>query len=143
MADPRIGRSNLKNNDRFMTALADGVTITYSATTEGGSAVVGRAVTISSTSYTISTVADGEGVLGKLIQVEADGICTVQIGGFMTLPGGTGAALTAMKKFVGDLLVAAEGYIREVNTAAAAELGVCRGFIVDASVTTAVVVYLE
>ena len=41
-----------------------------------------------------------------------------------------------------DLLVAAEGYIREVATGTAAELGRCRGWIDDPTTTTAVVVCL-
>jgi hypothetical protein len=44
---------------------------------------------------------------------------------------------------VGDLLVSAKGYIREVATATAAELGVMGGSaIIDPSTTTAVVVNL-
>jgi len=81
-------------------------------------------------------------VLGKLIKVESDGFCVVQTEGYMTLPGGTSATLTAGSKIVGDLLVSAEGYIRVVATGTAAELGVARGIIVDATTTTAVLVKL-
>lgn len=143
MTNPRGAVENLYTDEIYMSAVADGVTITYDATQEGGSSVVGRAVTLSGDDYTISTVADGEAVLGRLVDVKADGRCTVQKSGFMPLPAGTGASLTRGKKIVGDLLVAAEGYIREVNTAVAAELGVARGMIIDPSDTTAVVVYLE
>jgi hypothetical protein len=68
----------------------------------------------------------------------------------MELPGGTAATLTVGKKIVGDLLVAAEGYIREVadpttvdpTLAELTELNASRGFIMDPTTTTAVVVYL-
>lgn len=125
----------------FVTFLIDDSTITYSATAANGSASVGLAVALS-THKTIELVGDGEEVLGKLISVESDGKAVVQTGGYMELPGGTGAALTPGKKIVGDLLSSAEGYIREVATATAAELGVARGMIIDAGTTTAVVVRL-
>lgn len=124
-----------------MRVAIDNVAITFDDTVAGGSSSVGLAVTYSAAG-TISTVADGEFVLGKLIKVESDNYATVQYRGAMTLPGGTGASLTLGKAIVGDLLVAAEGYIREVNTAAAAELGVKRGLIHDAGTTTAVQVML-
>ena len=141
MADPRYGVGFLKigqNNESF---LIDDVAITYSATQNGGSSSVGLAVTMSA-AQTISTVADGEAVIGKLLKVEPDGVATVQVKGGMTLPAGSSASLTRGKMIVGDLLVAAEGYIREVNTAVAAELGVARGSIHNGGTTTAVVVML-
>jgi len=101
------------------------------------------AVTLTAaTAQTVELVADGEGVLGKLIKVEADDIANVQIAGSMTLAGGTGATLTRQKAIVGDLLIAAEGYIRDVATGTAAELGVCRGFVIDDAVATAAWVWL-
>ncbi|MHC4088675.1 MAG: hypothetical protein ACYSVY_00075 [Planctomycetota bacterium] len=142
MADPRLTAGWDGIGAVYATCKVDASTITYSATSAGGSASVGLAVTWSANAKVIETVADGEFVLGKLIKVEADGIATVQIAGHMTLPAGTTATLTLGKAIVGDLLVAAEGYIREVATATAAELGVQRGFIVDPAVTTAVEVYL-
>ena len=142
MADPRLAVSLDGVDAKYESFLADGVTITYSATSEGGSAVVGRAVNFSAAA-TVQLAADASAVIGKLIRVESDGVCVVQTGGYMTLPGGVGAALTLSKKIVGAASAApANGYIREVNTAAAAELGLARGFIVDAGTTTAVVVKL-
>lgn len=114
-------------------------TIVYDVLEEGGSAQVGLAVTIESDD-TVSLVGDGELVIGKLIKVEPGGMCVVQTGGHMTLPGGTGATLTIGEAIVGDLLVAAEGYIRAVATGTAAELGHARGQIINNDVTTAVVV---
>ena len=69
------------------TYLIDGVTITYDATKAGGSAVVGRAVTLSDDAV-VALTEDGDAVEGKLLTVERDGACTVQVGGFCTLPGG-------------------------------------------------------
>lgn len=142
MADPRNAVDFDGINAVYETYLIDNSTITYSATAINGSAKVGLAVALSAAS-TIETAGNGEEVLGKLIKVEADGKAVVQTGGHVTLPAGNGASLTLGKKIVGALNASsAEGYIREVATGAAAELGVARGMIVDASVTTAVKVRL-
>lgn len=142
MADPRLTVDYGGIGEQIVTFKIDNSTITYSATADGGSSQVGYAVTLSAAD-TVELVGDGEAVVGKLLSVESDNVAAVQVGGFMTLPGGTGASLTLGKKIVGDLLVAAEGYIREVNTATAAELGLARGMIVDAGTTTAVWVKLD
>jgi hypothetical protein len=141
MADPRNTVAFDDIGYEAQTFLIDNSTITYSATATNGSASVGLAVALSA-AETVELVGDGEEVIGKLIKVESDNKAVVQTAGYMTLPGGTGASLTVGKKIVGDLLVSAEGYIREVATGTAAELGVARGFIVDAGTTTAVVVKL-
>lgn len=141
MSDPRSAVRYDEIKPEFVTFKIDDSTITYSATEVNGSAQVGLAVTFAAAD-TVALVADGEAVVGKLISVTPDDYCTVQVAGFMTLPGGTAATLTQGKAIVGDLLVAAKGYIREVATATAAELGVQRGMIVNAAVTTAVVVRL-
>jgi len=141
MADPRLAVAYEGLDADYATFKIDNSTITYSATAAGGSAVVGRAVTFS-TDDTVALVADGEAVIGKLISVESDNYARVQYCGFMTLPAGTGASLTLGKKIVGALLVADKGYIREVATGTAAELGLARGFIVNNDTTTAVVVNL-
>jgi hypothetical protein len=117
-------------------------TIVYDATEAGGSEQVGLAVTLES-SKTVSLVGDGENVEGKLIKVEPGGVCVVQVEGVMELPAGDGATVTAGRQIVGDLGTAsAEGYIRNVATGTAAELGVARGRIIDVTDTTAVVVEL-
>ena len=119
--------------------------ITYDRTYEGNSPEFGRACAMTAASE-VDLCADADCVVGKLLKVEKDPtytyVCSVQVAGLMTLPGGTGATLTRGKKVVGDLLVADKGYIREVDTAVAAELGKMRGFIIDASDTAAVVVAL-
>ena len=144
MADPRLTTSNVGTNAQYGSFAADNSTIVYSATSAGGASAVGLAVTMTSTGKVISTIADAEPVLGKLIQVDADGVCTVQVGGVMELPGGTAAALDEGKRVVGALGGAsgtAEGYIRAVGTAAA-EAHVGRGMIEDGSTSTAVAVRL-
>lgn len=141
MTDPRLNVRYDEIGAERVTFKIDASTITYSATENNGSAQVGLAVTYSAAD-TVQLAGDGEAIVGKLLEVTKDGYCVVQTGGYMTLPGGTSATLTQGKAIVGDLLVAAEGYIREVATATAAELGVQRGSIVNAAVTTAVVVRL-
>lgn len=141
MADPRLTPSNIGVDPEYRTYLIDASTITYSATTANGSAQVGLAVTFSAAD-TVALAVDGNAVVGKLLQVEPNSICRVQTDGVVTLPAGTGASLTRGKKIVGALLVAAGGYIREVATATAAELGVARGIITNAADTAAVVVDL-
>lgn len=142
MADPRKAVKFEGIDPKYATFAIDNSTITYSATADDGSAQVGLAVALSAAN-TVKLTEDAEAVIGKLIKVEADGYATVQIAGYMTLPGGDSASLTRGKKIVGDLGAAsAKGYIREVATAQAAELGVARGFIQDAGTTTAVLVYL-
>lgn len=141
MADPRLDVRFEEIGYRAETFKIDDSTVTYSATEDNGSAQVGLAVTLSA-AETIGLVGDGEDVLGKLIEVREDNYAVVQTRGYCTLPGGTAATLTLGEKIVGDLLVAAEGYIRAVNTATAAELGHANGRIIDAGTTTAVVVDL-
>lgn len=139
MADPRatVVLDDVGEVEQY-TFMIDNSTITYSATTAGGSASVGLAVTMSA-AKTVALTADGDAVVGKLIQVFGDNTCTVQLGDVLVLPGGTGASLTLGKKIVGALGAAnAKGYIREVATATAAELGKARGMIADAGTTTAV-----
>lgn len=130
---------------RYATFLVTGSNITYDSDEEGNTAQQDLAATLS-TNGVVDLVGDGEMVLGRIEKAETDGTnvwVSVQIHGMMTLPGGASADLTEGKHIVGDLGAAsAEGYIREVATATAAELGVDRGFIVDPGTTTAVMVWL-
>ncbi len=116
-------------------------TIVFDADEENGSAQVGLACTLRSDG-TVGLVGDGEQVEGRIAKVETGGFCAVENEGNVNLPAGTGASLTPGKGIVGALLSSAEGYIREVATATAAELGRQRGRIKDATDTTAVVVEL-
>lgn len=142
MADPRVLDFTGIDNDDVATFKIDDSTITFDAAQVNGSAAVGKAVTLSA-DKTVALAADGEAVIGKLLKVEPDKLASVQYAGYMTLPAGTGASLTLGKKIVGALNASsAKGYIRETNTATAAENGVSRGFIVDNDTTTAVLVKL-
>jgi hypothetical protein len=124
-----------------ITCVADGSTVTFDRTQAGGSAQVGLAVNLSA-SKTIQTAGDGERILGVLLNVEPDGMCTVQVGGVATFKGGTSATLTPGSAIVGDLLSAAEGYIQTVGTGSVAAGIAGRGMILDASDTNAVKVLL-
>jgi len=150
MSDPRLSASVVGVGARFATFEVDDSSITYDADYAGGSEQVGLAVNLSD-DLTIQLVGDGEFVLGKLIKVEADNMCTVQIGGGCTLPGGDGATLTHGLRIVGDLgASSAEGYIRNAavgtnqdpTTAEMTEMLNARHMIIDASTTTAVEVML-
>jgi hypothetical protein len=140
MSDPR---KTLLNTDVYAptrTRKIDDSTITYDKTKAGGAAAVGKAVKLS-TDDTIALTTDGSMVLGKLESVEPDGFCTVRERGPVSLPGGSGASLTVGKKIVGAVDGSSNGgFIREVATATAAELGLARGYICNNDDTTAVVV---
>lgn len=116
-------------------------TIVYNSLLAGGAAQVGLAVTLVASNQ-ISLVGDGEEVEGLLVKVEPGGFAVVQTGGTVALPGGTSATLTPGSKIVGDLLVAAEGYIQSAAAGTAAHHVVSRGRILDATTTTAVLVAL-
>jgi hypothetical protein len=138
MADPRkvINWRGVVGPD--VTVWIDNSTITYSATVPGGSAAVGKAVKLSDDS-TVALATDGSMVLGELRDVKPDGSATVRMKGAVRLPGGNGAALTIGKAVNAQ---AAGGYIREVATGTAGELGLCRGMIVTNNDTAAVDVVL-
>lgn len=141
MSDPRKTVLNDGVEGPNRTRKIDNSTITYDKTKAGGSAQVGLAVTLSADD-TVALAADGDAVLGELLLVEADNFCTVRENGPVKLPAGTGASLTLGKKIVGALLSSAKGYIREVATGTAAELGKARGYITNNDDTAAVVVEL-
>jgi len=142
MADPRATVSHEGVGALNDTYKIDNSTITYSDTVADGSSAVGKAVTLSADD-TIALAGDGEFVLGKLILVEKDGFATVRIKGGMALPGGNGATLTLGGAIVGALDAGSnKGYIRAANSATAAELARCRGFITNNDDTANVAVIL-
>jgi hypothetical protein len=140
MADPRLS-VNFDGIKPVKVTYKHDSSIVYLATEDGGSVSVGLAATLVSTAKTVGLVGDGEQVEGRIETVYSDGFCVIQSGGFMQLPGGTGASLTHGKKIVGDLLSSAKGYIREA-AAAAGEYVVMRGRIIDSTTTTAIDVVL-
>lgn len=142
MADPRLTPMFDGIDDVMGTFLTDGVTIVYDSTKVGGSASVGLAVSMSGNS-TVQLTADAQAVVGKLILVEYDGHCTVQIGGFCVLPGGNAAALTLGAHIVGALGAAgARGYIRAMG-AVVGEAVVADGQIIDATDPANVIVSID
>jgi len=129
----------------LQTFKIDNSTITYDATKANGAAttMIGMAVTLSADN-TVALAADGEFVLGKLVSVEGDNKCSVKVHGHVTLPAGNGASVTRRKRIVGALDASSnKGYIREVATGTAAELGRARGFIINNGDTTAVGIQLD
>lgn len=142
MANPKAVINYNGIGRETVTLKIDDSTIKYSATAADGSVSVGLAVTLSADG-TVALCADADRVLGKLLEVTHDGFCTVQVGGFVTLPGGASATLTRGLAIVGALgASSAKGYIRVVATGTAAELGKCHGYIVESGTSTAVVVKL-
>lgn len=142
-SNPRDIVRHTDNDAHYETYKIDNSTITYSATAEGGSSQVGLAVTFSADD-TVQLVGDGEAVVGKLIKVEPDNKATIQDGGYMTLPAGSGATTTRGTKIVGALGAgSAEGYIRNAASGTAAELILARGMIVNVGTSTAIVVKLD
>lgn len=135
MSDPRLTLDYQGQNANFMTYKIDNSTITYLATSPKGSAAAddGLVVTLSADD-TVKLIEDGEGIEGMLFQVTDDNYAVVQIDGAMKLPKGNGATITRGKKLVGALGAAgAKGYVRDVATGTAAELGVARGRTVRAT----------
>ncbi len=151
MANPRNTVDFEGIGEEYSTFKIDAVTITYDSTQKNGAAAtaIGKAVTLSADG-TVALADDNQTVVGKLVLVEADGKATVQTGGFMKLPGGNGATLTLGARIIGAQgAAAAKGYIKAIPAAGAAYVQAeqqntdkGRGMIVDASVTTAVVVRL-
>lgn len=142
MSDPRKTVLNTEVFAPTRTRKIDNSTIVYDKTKVGGSAGVGKAVKFSADD-TVALTTDGSEVLGVLESVEADGFCTVRERGPVSLPGGSGASLTLGKKIVGAVDGSSNGgFIREVATGTAAELGKARGYICNNDDTTAVVVDL-
>ena len=119
MANPRLAVDFEGIDGHYTGYVIDASTIVWSATAARGSAVVDRAVALAGAGV-IKLAADGERVIGRLERVENDGVATVQDGGFTTLPGGTSAALTNGRGFVGALNGGNPGYIREAAATGAA-----------------------
>lgn len=145
MADPRNAVDFQGIGILTATYIIDNSTITYDATKANGAAttMIGKAVTLSADD-TVALCADGDAIEGKLLLVESDNKCTVQVGGYTDLPGGASATLTRGSAVVGALGAAsAKGYIRSAASGTAAELIKCRGRIVRNGTTTAVVVALD
>jgi hypothetical protein len=125
---PATGRLAIGFDDQRYTAQtfwADNATIVFDQTQpEGASAtMIGKAVTFAAAADTVKLCGDGDPIIGKLLKVEKDGACTVQIRGNATLPAGNAATVTPGLRLVGALGVGnAPGYVRNAASATAAEL---------------------
>jgi hypothetical protein len=139
--------ANPRNTTDFGDLLAEQVTylhdssIVFDRTKANGSAQVGLAVRLTA-DRTVGLTQDATPVHGKLINVEGDGKCAVQVRGYCELPGGTGATFTLGAGVVGDLDTAAEGYVRGRAAATLAEVAVQRGRVIDDTTLTAVIIDL-
>jgi hypothetical protein len=151
LADPRAASLKWEEIGAvYATFKIDNSTITYDSTKGGGSASVGLAVTgVSGSDGTVALTNTNDRVVGKLIRVQADNFCVVQVSGIMTLPQGNAVTTTVGKPIVGAQgAAAAKGYIQEVANAAtptAAEVNnimKSRGTILDQGTTTAVAVLM-
>jgi hypothetical protein len=140
MVDPRNDVDFEGIDDVSVPLKYDG-SIVYDATKPGGSVSVGLAVKTTG-HRTVGLTTDGSEVTGKLVLVEDDGFCTVQVEGGTNLPGGTAATLTPGSRIVGAALGGAPGYIRSVAAATLAEVAVARHRIMESATTTAVKVML-
>lgn len=142
MPDPRLTTNRIgAEPKRPHTYRADGSgDIVFDATLTGGSAVVGRAVMLSGNG-TIRLTADASHVLGKLVKVEPDGFCHVEVDGAVDLP--SSGTITAGSRIVGALSGAARGYVRSVVATVLAEVAAGRGLVIDATTATAVETYLN
>lgn len=131
---------------RAETFFIDASTIVFDATKKDGSVAAGFAVQmVPGTEDTVELTADAGEVLGKLLHVEADGGCAVQVEGVCRLPGANGATWTARRgaKIVGGLGVSnARGYIRPQAVATLAEVAVAKHTVQKIADTTSIEVML-
>ncbi len=119
MPNPRAVHDFEGIGANFATFRIDGVTIVHDPTKPGGSTAVGLAVN-EMAGGVVQLTADGQSVKGKLVLVEGDGFCNVQVEGFTDLPGGAAATLTPGTKALGALGAGgARGHIRSAVLATA------------------------
>src|SRR5215467_14618149 len=125
---PGTGRKSNDYTDINYDAITmkiDAVTIVYDVTQPRGAsaAAIGKAVSFAAAADTVQLASDGEALCGVLLQVTADGFCTVQHRGFAPLPAGASATVTPGTQAVGALGAAsAKGYIRNAASGTPAEL---------------------
>jgi hypothetical protein len=142
MADPRLTDQYDEIQAESVTAIVDGTSLVYDSTKNNGCVGAGLAVKLTAAS-TVGLTTDASHVNGKLVRVEWDGYCNVQVEGYVKLPGGLTATLTHGSKIVGATgVAAAQGYVRVAAPATLAEVAVARGMIVDNSDPTNCVIRL-
>lgn len=143
MADPRNITDFSEINVNYATIEYDS-SIVFDAGKPGGSVSAKSNLAVSiKANRKVGLATDGEAIHGELVQVEKT-VALVKTGGYLSLKAGDGATLTLGKKIVGALGVgAAPGYIRDANTATAAELGKANGEVFDKADLAAVLVYKQ
>lgn len=144
MADNRLIIDHSERLAQYAPGIIDNSTIVYDGTQINGAAAtsIGHAVTLTAAN-TVALCADADHIYGVLTEVEWDGKCTIQIQGYVQLPGGVSALLTSGLAIVGALGAAsAKGFVRGVVIATLADVAKGRGEIVDPTTTTAVWVRL-
>lgn len=144
MANPRNTVSFEDIGVRQQTFKTDNSTILYDRTKQFGSDQAGKKLAVTmSADGTVALAADGDAIIGRLEKVEADNKATVAVDGCLGFKKGNGASVTRGKKIVGALDGSSNrGFVREVNTGTAAELGKARGAILDNSDDNNIVVQL-
>ena len=143
------GRNEVDYTDigfNAQTYKIDGVTIVYDRTKPNGISIAagaGLGVMLSADD-TVALTNDGAAVEGKLIKVESDNFATVQIEGFSTLPKGDSGtnSVTRGRRIVGATRGGVRGFVRDVDTAVAAELGKMGGKVINVADADNVVVKL-
>lgn len=140
MANPRktLDYSDIDNKQ---ATYSHDSSIVYNQALANGSAQVGLAVRLTN-DRTVGLTVDASHVHGKLINVDGDGYCVVQVRGYAELPGGAGATFTLGAGVVGDLDAAAQGYVRGVAVATLAEVAVQRGRVIDDTTLASILIDL-
>ena len=116
----------------------DNSTITFERGVGNGTSHVGRWCSLSA-DMTVQLAADGEGLVGKLLKVQANGLATLEFeGARMKADAGDGITLVRGRGIVGALGAAsARGYVRNpvvtANATGIAERLAARGTVIDAA----------
>lgn len=141
MSRDDIGYDQVLAQGKYVPGVIDASTITWSALAERGSTVVDRAVAlVVGTNDAFKLAADGEQIAGRLERVEADGKCSVQVGGFMELP--AGGTLARRASVVGAVVGGTAGGIRvKAATPDTGEAEPGRGVVWNNAVALKTVVY--
>lgn len=142
MSDPRKKVSHEGVATMPLTFAHDG-SIVYDMTKAGGSASVGKPVTLVGAG-TVGIGANGTRVEGRLEKVEPDGFCGVNTEGGMTLP--AAAPIANGAKIVnagGGLIRAAVEPGAAYAEGSADDVSQARGIVEDGSVAAAIQVFLR
>lgn len=134
MADPRsagVANQRTGTTPRVLSYKIDGTDIVYEAAPiTNGSSKAGLAVMLSGNGI-VRLTADGARVLGRLLKVDDDGWCSVQVGGVVQLP--SSGTITVNTQIVGALLSAARGYVRSEVLATLADVANAAHNVLDVS----------